>query len=334
MIVGYPAGGSDVPMWPHSSYTVISGDLTYGGLIDGPVYRTVFEERAGGSLTKDDEFAIFNKGIAVYHDDIGDYASNEPTMDGTAGLAYYFAAMENIARQNSRLAVEKDAFGAIVRVEPQKKNIYLTFTADSMFQGGEKILKILKKAKVKGSFFLTGNCLRMKEHRKLINDIIKDGHYVGAHSNGHLLYCAWENRDSMLVSRDELIADLRQNARELEHFDVSVDESRWYLPPYEYYNEECVDLIENMGYKVINYTPGTATPADYTTPSMKNYQSSQKLIDRLYTFEKAVGLNGAVILVHPGVDESRIDRLYNRLDEIIQYLKRKGYKFKSLKELE
>ena len=157
---------------------------------------------------------------------------------------------------------------------------------------------------------------------------------MGAHSNGHLLYCAWENRDSMLVSRDELIADLRQNARELEHFDVSVDESRWYLPPYEYYNEECVDLIENMGYKVINYTPGTATPADYTTPSMKNYQSSQKLIDRLYTFEKAVGLNGAVILVHPGVDESRIDRLYNRLDEIIQYLKRKGYKFKSFKELE
>ena len=83
-----------------------------------------------------------------------------------------------------------------------------------------------------------------------------------------------------------------------------------------------------MGYKVINYTPGTATPADYTTPSMKNYQSSQKLIDRLYTFEKAVGLNGAVILVHPGVDESRTDRMNKRLDEIIQYLKRKGYKFK------
>ena len=333
MIVGYPAGGSDVPLWPHSSYTVITGDLTYGGLIDGPVYRTVFEERAGKSLTREDDFAIFNRGIAVYHDDIGDYASNEPTMDGTAGLAYYFAAMENIGRKQSGLQVEKDKYGAIVRIEPQKKNIYLVFTADSMFQGGEKILKTLKKEKVKGSFFLTGNCLRMNEHRKLINEIIKAGHYVGGHSDRHLLYCAWENRDSMLVSRELLVADLRQNARELEHFDVTTDDSRWYLPPYEYYNEECVDLIENMGYRVLNYTPGSATPADYTTPSMKNYQSSQKLIDRLYTFEKAVGLNGAVILVHPGVDDSRTDRLYNRLGEIIQYLKKKGYSFKSLNEV-
>lgn len=93
MIVGFPEGG-DYPMFPHSSYTVHNGDLTYGGLVDGPIERELFLERAGKSLTKPDEYAIFNNGKAVYHDDIGDYASNEPTMDGTAGLSYYFAAME------------------------------------------------------------------------------------------------------------------------------------------------------------------------------------------------------------------------------------------------
>ena len=332
MIVGYPSGGTDVPLWPHSSYTVITGDITYGGLVDGPVYRTVFEERAGQSLTREDEFAVFNQGIAVYHDDIGDYASNEPTMDGTAGLTYYFAAMECMGKKQKEVQDTADKYGAAVRIGTGK-NIYLVFTADSMFQGGSKVLKTLKKEKVKGSFFLTGNCLRMDEHRNLIEDIIKAGHYVGGHSNRHLLYCAWENRDSMLVSNEELVADLKQNARELEHFDVTVGMSRWYLPPYEYYNEKCVDIIENYGYKVLNYTPGTATPADYTTPSMKNYQSSQKLIDKLYAFERAYGLNGAVILIHPGVDEQRVDRLYNRLGEIIQYLKRKGYSFKSLNEI-
>lgn len=51
MIVGYPVG-ADYPSQPHSSYTVLTGDLTYGGLVDGPVYKTVFEERAGKSLTK------------------------------------------------------------------------------------------------------------------------------------------------------------------------------------------------------------------------------------------------------------------------------------------
>ena len=333
MIVGYPAGGSDVPMWPHSSYTVVSGDITYGGLVDGPVYRTVFEERAGKSLTKPDEFEVFNRGIAVYHDDIGDYASNEPTMDGTAGLAYYFAAMENAGKKQKSLAVVKDKYGAVIRLEPDKKNIYLVFTADSMFQGGAKILSTLKKERIKGSFFLTGNCLRMAEHADLIKNIIKHGHYVGGHSDKHLLYSPWEKRDSMLVSRSEIMEDLKANAQALAEFGVDFEDSRWFLPPYEYYNEECVDIIENMGYKVLNYTPGTATPADYTTPSMKNYQPSQKLIEKLYNFENALGLNGAILLIHPGVNEERTDRLYNRLGEIIQNLKKKGYTFKSLNEL-
>ena len=66
---------------------------------------------------------------------------------------------------------------------------------------------------------------------------------------------------------------------------------------------------------------------------MSSYQSSQQLIDKLYAFEKAQGLNGAVILIHPGVQDSRTDKLYNRLGEIIITLKKKGYKFKSLNEL-
>ena len=139
MIVGYPAGGTDYPMWPHSSYTVVNGDLTYGGLIDGPVYKTVFEERAGESLMNPDSFTVFNTGIAVYHDDIGDYASNEPTMDGTAGLTYYFAAMENLGKKQANLSVVKDEWGAVVRVEPEKKNIYLVFTADSVSGRRENI---------------------------------------------------------------------------------------------------------------------------------------------------------------------------------------------------
>lgn len=333
MIVGYPAGGSDVPLCPHSSYTVVSGDLTYGGLVDGPVYRSVFEERAGKSLTKEDAFAVFNTGIAVYHDDLGDYASNEPTMDGTAGLTYYFAAMENLGKQQNKLSVQKDKYGAVVRIEPGKKDIFLVFTADSMFQGGDKILKTLKKEKVKGSFFLTGNCLRMAEHKPLIEDIVAQGHYVGGHSDRHLLYAPWEKRDSMLVSREGIMADLKANQAELEKFGVPFSKSQWFLPPYEYYNSECVDVIRNMGYKVLNYTPGTATPADYTTPSMQNYRSSQNLIEKLYNYEKTLGLDGAVLLIHPGVSDERTDRLYNRLGEIIQNLKKKGYSFKALNEL-
>lgn len=333
MIVGFPEGAEDYPEHPHSSYTVLTGDLTYGGLVDGPVYRTVFLERAGKSLRKEDSYAVFNNGIAVYHDDIGDYASNEPTMDGTAGLAYYFAAMESAGRKQKSFEVERDKWGAVVKIEPEKKNIYLVFTADSMFQGGPKILNTLKKEKIHGSFFLTGNCLRMKEHESLIKDIVKEGHYLGGHSNGHLLYAEWGKRDSLIVGRDSIIRDLEQNAAELEKFGVTKEQSRWLLPPYEYYNRESNFITESMGYTVLNYTPGTGTPADYTTPSMPSYKGSQQLIDNLYNVEKARGLNGAILLIHPGVHPDRTDRLYNRLGEIIKYLKGKGYSFKSLNEL-
>ena len=133
---------------------------------------------------------------------------------------------------------------------------------------------------------------------------------------------------------DSLVEDIRANAKELEKFGISKEESGWFLPPYEYYNRESVFLTEALGYRVLNYTPGTATPADYTDPSMANYVSSEKLIGRLYNFEKANGLDGAIILIHPGVNEARTDRLYNRLGEIVKNLKSKGYSFKSLNEIE
>jgi endoglucanase len=30
----------------------------------------------------------------VFHDDFGDYSTNEPTMDGTASLTYFLSALQ------------------------------------------------------------------------------------------------------------------------------------------------------------------------------------------------------------------------------------------------
>ena len=366
MIIGYPKGGT-LPTLPHSAFTLEHREIT-GGLIDGPVYNFIFSSRAGGGLREPDKTPALNRGIAVYHNDIGDYATNEPTMDGTAGLTYYFATLEQdgnlqkmsanslsggvpsgnlSARQSSgnlpsgasssflHKAV-KDSYGAIRRLDPSKKEIYLIFSADEMFNGGEKILKQLAKEKVKGSFFFTGNALRKPEFQEIIQKIVSEGHYVSGHSDKHLLYAPWDgNRDSMLVSKDSIYADIRLNARELEKFGVLQSQSRFLLPPYEHYNTESVNILSRAGYIPINYTQGTATPADYTIPSMSSYVDAQTLIDRLFAYEAKHTLNGAIILIHPGIEESRpeSDRLYNRVREIIMYLKKKGYTFKTFKDL-
>ncbi len=92
MIVGLPGDG-DYPDNTHSSY-VVAGEQVPGGLVDGPVYSTVFGSLKYISLSKPDSYAPFQTRLAVYHDDYADYSTNECTMDGTACLVYYLSALQ------------------------------------------------------------------------------------------------------------------------------------------------------------------------------------------------------------------------------------------------
>ncbi|MGZ5133966.1 MAG: glycoside hydrolase family 9 protein [Flavitalea sp.] len=87
MVYGLPVHG-DTPVDPHSSFTHIGKYPIDGGLVDGPVYTSIFQNLIGLRLHDEDEYAPFQSGLAVYHDDYGDYSTNEPTMDGTASLVY------------------------------------------------------------------------------------------------------------------------------------------------------------------------------------------------------------------------------------------------------
>lgn len=55
-----------------------------GGLVDGPITAKTYNSLRGLRLNQPDEFAEFQTTEIVYHDDVGDYSTNEPTMDGTA----------------------------------------------------------------------------------------------------------------------------------------------------------------------------------------------------------------------------------------------------------
>jgi len=92
MVVGLPENG-DYPVNTHSSY-VVRGLQVPGGLVDGPVYPSIYNNLKYLYLSEDDEYSIFQTGMAVYHDDFADYSTNECTMDGTACLVYYLSSLE------------------------------------------------------------------------------------------------------------------------------------------------------------------------------------------------------------------------------------------------
>ena len=90
-----------------------------------------------------------------------------------------------------------------------------------------------------------------------------------------------------------------------------------------------------MEIQLINYSPGTNSTADYTTPGMKNYKPSEEIYQSIIDKEKTDpnGLNGFVLLVHFGTDPKRTDKFYNRLDKRITELKQKQYQFTTIDEL-
>ena len=102
MIVGLPSWG-DYPEDPHSSYRDGGKKLaaTPGGLVDGPVYSTIYNGLIGIRLSKEDVYAPFQTTLCVYHDDYGDYSTNEPTMDGTASLSFYLSAMQQMGQKQA-----------------------------------------------------------------------------------------------------------------------------------------------------------------------------------------------------------------------------------------
>jgi endoglucanase len=93
MFTGVPENGT----YPHDVHLFANALLkrmVRGGLIDGPVYRKVFQSLRGISIREPDPFAAFQDERAVYHDDINDYSTNEPTMDGTASAILMFAVFQ------------------------------------------------------------------------------------------------------------------------------------------------------------------------------------------------------------------------------------------------
>jgi endoglucanase len=92
MVIGLPHDG----VFARTPHSVVADQLHVeltGAMLDGPVYSSIYRNLLGISLHDPDEYAPYNTGFIVYHDDVGDYSTNEPIMDGTANLSYLLAAL-------------------------------------------------------------------------------------------------------------------------------------------------------------------------------------------------------------------------------------------------
>jgi peptidoglycan/xylan/chitin deacetylase (PgdA/CDA1 family) len=195
---------------------------------------------------------------------------------------------------------------------------------------------VLKKKQMRAGFFLTGNFYSNPSFEELVRSLHEDGHYLGAHSDKHLLYADWEERDSMLVTRREFKKDLRKNYRRMAKYGIKTDQATLFLPPYEWYNKAIAAWTRELGLYLVNYTPGTLSTADYTYPEMGvRYRSTGSIYESIMKYESTdkAGLNGFILLIHIGTDPRRSDKFYSRLEELLTELHHMGYRFVRIDEL-
>ena len=166
-----------------------------------------------------------------------------------------------------------------------------------------------------------------------IGRLKNDGHYMGAHSDEHLLYCDWGKRDSLLVTEPQFKKDLLNNYEAMKKHGIVKKQATYFLPPYEWYNDSISVWTKDLGFQLINFTPGTKSTADYTTPDMKNYRGSDDIYNSIVQYEQSRGLNGFILLVHIGTDPKRTDKFYHHLPRLVKYLKAKGYQFQTVNQL-
>jgi len=347
MVYGLPSWG-DTPEDPHSAFTHIKHYPIDGGLVDGPVYTSIYKGLIGIQLKDADEYAEFQSDLAVYHDDYGDYSTNEPTMDGTASLIYLLAAKETSSfdylteNKQWKVSMPKSSLyqfshKAAIRGDSTKNEIALVFTGDEFGDGLNTIANTLEKQQVKGSFFFTGRFYRNKAFQEGITKLYQQKNMMGPHSDEHLLYCDWTKRDSTLVTKDSLLTDLFRNEDAMVSAGIKDEDiGKLFIPPYEWWNDKVAGWLDTANIKLFCFTPGTTSNADYTFPEMgTSYRTSEAIIRSIKKMNdtRPQKLNGVILLIHAGTDTRRTDKLYNRLDELISYLKKEGYQFKRVDDL-
>ncbi len=222
----------------------------------------------------------------------------------------------------------------IIRGDRTQRRLALVFTGGQHGEGTATILDALQRHGARASFFVTGQYLADRGRRDLVRRMVREGHYVGPHSDGHLLYCAWEKRAQSLVTRDQFRDDLRRNIKALRKLGALPDNAPiFFVPPYEWFNRQHVAWARELGVVLINFTPGTGSNRDWIPEGDRGFVPSRRIRSDILAFEdrEPQGLNGFLLLLHLG--SQRQDKMHHQIDTLLDELVRRGYALVRVDEL-
>ena len=181
------------------------------------------------------------------------------------------------------------------RKETTNKEIWLTFDDGPDPEITPWILSVLKKEKVKATFFLVGQ--QIEEYPELVGAIIKEGHTIANHSYSH--------KNGWLTSREKYMENI-EKCQEL------IPNNQLFRPPYGKITKAQITLLKDK-YKIILW--------DVLSWDFQQNTSAKRVQENILKNTK----EGSIIVLHNNKKSHK--NLYPILEETIQILKKKGFCF-------
>lgn len=200
-----------------------------------------------------------------------------------------------------------------------EKIAYLTFDDGPTSTITPKILDILKSQDIKATFFVIGKSV--DTYPEIVKRAYEEGHYIANHGYNHnnsILYKSKKSFIQEIKKTDESIGKAIGIPNYCSH--IFRFPNGFMAPAYKTQKNNMVSVLSQIGYTYIDWNC-------LNNDSMKKYNRNQ-LIENLKKSSK--DKNTLVILMH---DTKDVSNSSEALDESIEFLKSKGYKFENFYNL-
>jgi peptidoglycan/xylan/chitin deacetylase (PgdA/CDA1 family) len=215
--------------------------------------------------------------------------------------------VNNINQKIALEAIKMQNQTAFYRGSKYKKQVALTFDDGPDEHYTMQILDILKKEKIRATFFVLGSMV--KRYPDSLHRIYREGHVVANHSWNHPVLS--QLPDNAVIKQ---IEDTNQQVAKLIGKKPTL-----IRPPYGAMTKRQEQLLGKRGYKLIYWDVDTL---DW------NHQTPAQI---MATVKKELN-PGSIILQHNAGGES-LKATVTVLPEIIRYLRSQGYEFTTIDKL-
>ncbi|MDQ7827294.1 MAG: polysaccharide deacetylase family protein [Candidatus Eremiobacteraeota bacterium] len=214
-----------------------------------------------------------------------------------------YRSPEELKAQHKREGRKGIVYDKLMYGDLSRKEVALTFDDGPHRLFTPQLIRLLKKYEVKATFFFVGKMA--EKHKDLVRALTAEGHEVENHSFHHV--------NLTKIPKEEIEVEWLACNEVLKS--ITGREPKFCRPPGGDYDDEVIQAAARCGLTTVLWTDD---PGDYARPG------KEKIEDRVLANID----NGGIILLHDGVQQT-----INILPDIIEHLKKRGYKFITITEM-